>query len=88
MQPGGSIELLGACTSSDAEPLLRLLLAAPDSTVDWRSCQGAHTAVVQVLMAAGPRLLGPPAADDLKRWVEPAIRHGRNDSGAAPGGIS
>ncbi|MGH8169811.1 MAG: hypothetical protein ACRETJ_04660 [Steroidobacteraceae bacterium] len=88
MLPSGSIELLGTCTSSDAEPLLQLLLTAPDAIVDWRSCQGAHTAVVQVLMAARPRLLGPPAADDLERWAEPAIRHAQNDACAAPGGMS
>lgn len=88
MLPSGSVELLGACTNSDAEPLLRLLLAAPGSAVDWRSCQEAHTAVVQVLMAAGPKLLGPPAADGLERWVEPVIRHVSNDRGAAPGGNS
>lgn len=71
--PSGFIELLGACPSEDAEPLLRLLLTAPQPTVDWRECRGAHTSVVQVLMAARPMLLGPPADTRLKDWIEPVI---------------
>ncbi|HEY6514565.1 MAG TPA: hypothetical protein VIY50_00360 [Steroidobacteraceae bacterium] len=70
---GGGIELVGACPSEDAEVLLRLLLADPGTTVDWRDCRDAHTAVVQVLMAVRPRLLGPPADARLKDWVAPAI---------------
>ncbi|HEX4269408.1 MAG TPA: hypothetical protein VHY36_16085 [Steroidobacteraceae bacterium] len=70
---GGGIELIGACPSGDAEALLQLLLADPGATVDWRECQGAHTAVVQVLMAVRPKLLGPPADARLKDWVAPAI---------------
>ncbi|HUN72671.1 MAG TPA: hypothetical protein VMU52_10190 [Steroidobacteraceae bacterium] len=70
---GGHIELVGACPSADAESLLQLLLADPGMTVDWRDCQTAHTAVVQVLMAVRPRLLGPPADARLKDWVAPAI---------------
>lgn len=69
----GVIELLGVCASEDAEPLLEQLLAAPGATVDWRDCRQAHTAVVQVLLAAKPKLLGPPADAHLKNWVEPAI---------------
>jgi hypothetical protein len=73
----GFIELTGACPCEDAEPLLRHLLAAPAPTVDWRDCRGAHTAVIQVLMAAQPKLLGPPADVQLKDWVEPVIVHRR-----------
>ncbi|MGH8320120.1 MAG: hypothetical protein ACREUL_19480 [Steroidobacteraceae bacterium] len=71
--PSGFIELLGACPSEDAEPLLQLLLTAPETAVDWRGCRGAHTAVIQVLMAARPRLLGPPGDPRLKDWIEPVI---------------
>lgn len=69
----GSIELVGACPSGDAEALLQLLLADPGATVDWRECLGAHTAVVQVLMAARPKLRGPPADARLRDWVAAAI---------------
>lgn len=79
----GCIELAGACPSGDAEPLLRLLLSMPGATVDWRGCHSAHSAVVQVLMAAKPKLLGPAADRSLGRWVAPAIaaqRIARSDS--------
>lgn len=69
----GRIELVDTCPAADAEPLLQLLLAAPGATVDWRACRGAHTAVVQVLMAARPGLLGPPADARLKAWLAPVV---------------
>lgn len=73
MATGGCIELVGVCPSGDAEPLLQLLLADRGATVDWRGCQGAHTAVIQILMAVKPKLIGPPAEVRLKDWVAPAI---------------
>ncbi|MGH8227556.1 MAG: hypothetical protein ACREU3_06600 [Steroidobacteraceae bacterium] len=69
----GCIELVGVCPSEDAEPLLQLLLADRGATVDWRNCQGTHTAVVQVLMAVQPKLFGPPADAGLRDWVAPAL---------------
>lgn len=72
---GGSIELVGACPGMDAEPLLRHLLANPGAMVDWRECRGAHTAVVQVLLSARPKLLGPPGDAGLEEWVAPLLRH-------------
>jgi hypothetical protein len=69
----GVIELAGTCVNADAEPLLQLLLATPGATVDWRACRGVPTAVVQVLIAARPRLLGPTVDPHLEKWVAPAI---------------
>ena len=73
IRASGVIELVGTCPSEDAEELLKALLSTPGATVDWRGCLGAHGAVIQVLMAAKPRLLGPPADTLLKDLVEPAI---------------
>ena len=70
---GGTIMLEGACPIEDAEPLLRHVLASPEAAVDWRGCDGAHTAVVQVLMASGARLVGPPRSEVLRKLVEPAL---------------
>jgi hypothetical protein len=69
----GTIELAGVCSSEEAEPLLQHLLANPDARVDWRGCEAAHTAVVQVLLAAKPTMLGPPAAASLEKWVQPLL---------------
>ncbi len=48
-----TIVLAGACPVDDAEPLLQMLLETPAAAVDWRACQSLHTAVVQVILAAG-----------------------------------
>ena len=69
----GTIVLEGTCPSEDAEGLLQQLLAHQPATVDWHACESAHTAVVQVLMAAKPTLLGPPAGTSLAKWVHPLL---------------
>lgn len=84
---GALVELLGLCPSTDAEPLLQLLLQTPGATVDWRNCEGAHTAVIQVLMAATPKLLGPPANAHLEAWVAPALTS-TDAAPVSPGGVS
>jgi len=73
MSPAGAIHLKGVCPSEDAEALLQYLSSHPNAPVDWRACESAHTAVVQVLMALGPKLLGPPNSQALRDWVMPAL---------------
>jgi len=69
----GTIRLDGDCGAEDAEALLRHLGADPGAAVDWRGCTRAHTAVVQVLMALRPAVLGPPADDFLQAHVAPLL---------------
>ena len=69
----GTIVLTGACPSDDADVLVQHLLASPGAPVDWRACETAHSAVIQVLMAARPRLSGPPAGHPLREWIEPIL---------------
>ena len=64
-----TIILEGACPIEDAEALLQLLSASPSATVDWRDCEGAHTAVGQILLATGASVRGPPRAAFLREWV-------------------
>jgi hypothetical protein len=66
----GGVELQGDCPSEEAESLMQYLLETPQATVDWRSCDHAHAAVVQVLMAARANLLGPPRGAFLREMVE------------------
>jgi hypothetical protein len=70
----GTIELQGACPVEDAEELLQHLLTMPNATVDWRSCESAHTAVIQVLLVAKSIPLGPPIGRFLREHVEPQLR--------------
>ena len=69
----GTITLTGDCTSDEAELLLQLLSVSPTPLVDWRACTSAHTAIIQILMAAKPDLLGPPAGGFLQIQVEPRL---------------
>ena len=74
LSPDGTIELDGICTIEDAETLQQHLLAATRATVDWRSCEQAHTAVIQVLMASKTVLRGPPAGDFLRIHLDPLMK--------------
>jgi hypothetical protein len=71
---GQVIELSGHCASDDAEQLLGHLLSEPIAMIDWRACERAHTAVVQVLLAAQRPVWGPPESAFLARWVQPVLR--------------
>lgn len=71
---GQVIELAGDCPSEDAETLLMHLLADPLATIDWRACERAHTAVLQVLLAAQRPMEGSPQGAFLSHWVEPLVR--------------
>jgi hypothetical protein len=73
LSAAGEILLAGNCPNEDAEALLQYLSANPGAPIDWRACESAHTAVIQVLMAATPKLLGPPAGQALRNWVAAAL---------------
>jgi hypothetical protein len=73
MRADETIALMGVCPSDDAELLLQLLIASPAAPVDWRGCEAAHSAVIQVLLTAKPELRGPPAGAFLREFVEPLL---------------
>ena len=68
-----TIRLIGACPVEDGEALLQLLLENPMAQIDWRGCESAHTAVIQVLLVAERQLLGPPAGAFLRQFISPAL---------------
>ncbi|WP_134499800.1 hypothetical protein [Microvirga pakistanensis] len=70
---GDAIVLEGPCRVEDAEPLLSLLQAGPDRTVDLTEASHLHAAVVQVLMALRPTLKGTGQDGFLKTWIIPAL---------------
>ncbi len=68
--PNGDILLSGAAQLAESEALLRLLIEHPDAAVDWRTCESCHSAVLQILLAAGRQMIGPPAGAFLRRWID------------------
>ena len=69
----GTIVLEGTCPIDDAETLLRLLTSIRSPTLDWRPCDWAHTALIQILLASGLPLLGPPRGALLRDVIEPLM---------------
>ena len=69
----GTIALEGRCPVEDAETLVRMLTGTPFATIDWRDCDHAHTALIQILLAARPRILGPAKTHFLRTWIEPVL---------------
>ena len=68
------IRLEGECPLEDAEDLLRLLIERPGRVVDWSRCDIAHTAVIQVLLALRPAMVGEPNGSFLRTWIRPLLR--------------
>jgi hypothetical protein len=69
----GVIVLEGDCPAEDAESMLRLLLLDPAAAVDWCGCDYAHTAIVQILLAARRVVHGPPRSLFLREWIAAAM---------------
>lgn len=70
----GTIHLEGRCCVEDAEGLQGYLLAAPESAVEWGACERLHSAVLQVLLIARPRISGAPPSAFLRTHIEPLLR--------------
>ena len=68
----GTVRLSARCMAEDAELLLRHLVGGARQ-VDLTGCDYLHGAVVQLLMAARPTIVGEPA-DFLRDWLIPLIR--------------
>jgi hypothetical protein len=76
---GAAIRLEGECRVEEAEPLLALLLEDRGREVDLGGAGPLHTAVVQVLLALGPRVRGVPEDGFITHWLLPVLA-------AKPGG--
>jgi hypothetical protein len=70
---GGAIALVGICPVEDAETLLQLLISTPGTPCDWSRCSHLHTAVVQVILAVRPDLIGPCGDVWIEQWISPQI---------------
>jgi hypothetical protein len=70
-----TIELLGICPIEDVEPLLQQLLGSPQPIVDWRECESAHAAIIQLLLVAGVSMRGQPRGAFLRNMVDSLFSH-------------
>ena len=65
-----TIALEGLCPVEEAETLRALLLATPVAEIDWRGCEHAHAAVIQVLLASQKAPRGRPKSLFLEKLFE------------------
>lgn len=70
---GSVVRLREVCRVEDAETLTALLQDICDSTLDLTACKGLHAAVVQVLLAFRPKIVGEPDDPFLRDWLLPAL---------------
>lgn len=61
------------CMVEEALPLLELLRTHPGARIDMSDCVYVHTAVLQVLAAAAPKNLIPPASPEMASWVSAVL---------------
>jgi len=60
----------------EAGPLMEALEEVPDRRVDLSACTHMHAAVLQVLMAARPRVQAWPDDQDLRVWLRNVLGPG------------
>ena len=72
------IRLRGDCGSEDVEALLAAL-SADDRSIDMSEVDHMHAAVLQVLLAFGPRLLGSPRDTFVRTWLIPVLNSDAHD---------
>ena len=69
----GIVRFDGHCVVEDAMKLLEIFQTAPEAQVDLTACQTMHMALLQVLVAARPRVVASPAnrtmADLIHRMI-------------------
>jgi hypothetical protein len=73
MLDGNGIRLVGPSAVEDAEPLLAGLLEDRTRSVDLRETGHLHTAVIQVLLAVRPELIGPSPDAFNQKWLMPLL---------------
>jgi len=68
-----TIRLEGDCHVEDAEPLLNLLQEEGGRTVDISTLGAAHAAVLQVLLAFRPKVVGSSGDGFFNSWIMPLL---------------
>jgi hypothetical protein len=79
----GGVILEGICPVEDAEALISLLLGNPNAHLVWDGCALAHTAIIQILMAAQPMMHGPPKSAFLSKWIGQGLSDLNGPSGTS-----
>jgi len=77
---GNVIRITGNAPVGDAEPILAALHEDPSRGIDLAQAAHLHTAVIQLLLALRPPILGEPAYPLFVRHVVPLIDPGKGSA--------
>jgi hypothetical protein len=67
------------CTVEDALPLCEFLKTGEASAIDLSACTYLHTALLQLLLTARPRVTALPADAGLARWIASLLDDGKRE---------
>ena len=70
---GDIIRLEGTCGVEEAERFLVLLQETPGRRIDLARVDNLHTALVQIIMALNPQLIGECGDVFVREWVLPRL---------------
>ncbi len=70
---GDIIRLEGRCGVEEAERFLVLLQQTPERRVDLADAETLHTALVQIIMALSPQLIGECGDAFVREWIVPHL---------------
>jgi hypothetical protein len=70
---GTRVRFEDVCAVDDALPLLDFFKANAAAEVDLSACTHLHTALLQLLLVARPKVSAPPDDATLARWVVPLL---------------
>jgi len=70
---GQIVAIRGNCGVEEAETLMSLLQANPDSPVDITRAGSVHTALWQAVMVLRPRLVGEPSDPFIRQRIMPLV---------------
>ncbi len=70
---GPRVRFEDVCTVEDAMPLIEHLRNTDAVEVDLADCAYLHTALLQLLLIARPRILAMPTDPFLGRWIAPML---------------
>ena len=68
-----AIILAGNCGVEEAETLLALVQANPETPVDIARVEWLHTALWQVILALAPQITGEPSHKFIREWMMPLV---------------
>jgi len=69
LNASGTVVMSGKCSVEDAETLLQLLQQFPSASLDWTDCTELHTAVLQVILAGRPVVMGTCGDPFIAEWL-------------------